>query len=146
MGLFKGATVQKFNVPESQDCSPTIDGCCLVWQTLGRDEAPNGDRADLGTKLEDYVLNPLHREGRHKARVLDSALGITMANSDVLHQAIISAAENSDDAEPLGNNGHGEIYILRFPLKTQKGSATVFTAWIVRNGEDFPRLITCYIV
>ena len=107
---------------------------------------PNGNRADLGTKLEDYVLNPRHREGRHKARVFESALGLTLANVDVLHQAIHSAAETSDDAEPLGNNGHGEIYVLRFPLKTQKGSATVLTMWIVRDGEDFPRLITCYIV
>jgi hypothetical protein len=107
---------------------------------------PNGDRVDLGTKLEDYVLNPRHREGRHKARVFESALGITLANGDVLRQAILSAAANSDDAESLGNNGHGEIYILRFPLQTQKGSATVLTTWIVRNGEDFPRLITCYIL
>jgi hypothetical protein len=107
---------------------------------------PNGDRADLGTKLEDYVLNPRHREGRHKARVFESALGITLANSDVLRQAILSAADNSDDAEPLGNNGHGEIYILRVPLQTKKGIATVLTAWIVRDDEDFPRLITCYIL
>jgi len=107
---------------------------------------PNGDRADLGTKLEDYVLNPRHREGRYKARVFESALGVTLANGDLLRQAIHLAAENSDDAEPLGNNGHGEIYILRFPLKTQKGSTTVLTTWIVRDGEDFPRLITCYIV
>lgn len=107
---------------------------------------PNGDRADLGTKIEDYVLNPHHREGRHKARVFESTLDITLANGDVLRQAIVSAAENSDDAEPLGNNGHGEIYILRFPLETQKGRATVLTAWIVRDGEDFPRLITCYIL
>jgi hypothetical protein len=105
---------------------------------------PHGDRADLGTKLEDYVLNPRHREGRHKARVFESALGITLANRDVLRQAILSAAENSEDAEPLGNNGHGEIYILRFPLETRIGSAAVLTAWIVRDGEDFPRLITRY--
>jgi hypothetical protein len=107
---------------------------------------PNGDRADLGTKLEDYVLNPRHREGRHKARVFESVIGITLANSDVLRQTILSAADNSDDAEPLGNNGHGEIYTLRVPLQTQKGTATVLTAWIVRDGEDFPRLITCYIL
>lgn len=100
----------------------------------------------LGPKLEDYVLNPRHREGRHKARVFESALGITLANGDVLRQAILSAADNSDDAEPLGNNGHGEIYILRFLLQTQKGIATVLTAWIVRDDEDFPRLITCYIL
>lgn len=107
---------------------------------------PNGDRADLGTKLEDYVLNPRHREGRHKARVFESILDITLAKSDVLRQAMLSAAENSDDAEPLGNNGHGEVYVLRFLLETEKGSATVLSAWIVRDGEDFPRLITCYIL
>ena len=66
---------------------------------------PNGDRADLGTKLEDYVLNPRHREGRHKARLFESALGITLANTAVLRQAILSAAENSADAEPFGNTG-----------------------------------------
>jgi len=107
---------------------------------------PSGDRADLGTKIEDYVLNPRHWEGRHKARVFESVLGITLANREVLRQAILSAAENSEDAEPLGNNGHGEVYILRFPLETQRGRAAVLTVWIIRDGEDFPRLVTCYIV
>ena len=107
---------------------------------------PNGDRADLGTKLEDYLLNSRHREGGHKPRVFESALGITLSNGDLLRRAILWAADNSDDAEPLGNNGHGEIYILRFPLQTQKGIATVLAAWIVRDGEDFRRLITCYIL
>jgi hypothetical protein len=73
-------------------------------------------------------------------------LGITLANIDLLRQAILSAAENSEDAEPLGNNGHGEVYLLRVPLETEKGNATVLTAWIVRDAEDFPRLVTCYIV
>jgi len=45
---------------------------------------PNGERTDLGTKIEDYVLNPMHWEGRHKARVFDSALGITLVNRKVL--------------------------------------------------------------
>jgi hypothetical protein len=40
---------------------------------------PNGDRADLGTKLEDYSLNPLHRHGQHKARVFESGFGETYA-------------------------------------------------------------------
>ena len=107
---------------------------------------PSGDRADLGTKIEDYVLNPRHWEGRHKARVFESVLGITLANREVLRQAILSAGENSEDAEPLGNNGHGEVYILRFPLETQRGRAAVLTVWIIRDGEDFPRLVSCYIV
>jgi len=107
---------------------------------------PNGDRADLGTKIEDYVLNPRHWEGRHTARVFESVLGITLANREVLRQTILSAAENSDEAEPLGNNGHGEVYVLRIPLETQRGRARVLTVWIIRDGEAFPRLVTCYIL
>ncbi len=105
---------------------------------------PNGERADLGTKLEEYVLNTAHREGRHKARVFESALGITLANRELLRQAILSAAANSDQAEPRGDNGHGAVYSLQFPVETPKGSAVVLT-WIVRHG-DFPRMTTCYIV
>ena len=107
---------------------------------------PNGHRADLGTKIEDYVLNASHWEGRHKARVFESVLGITLANREVLRNAVLWEAANSDDAEPLGNNGHGEVYVLRFPLETPRGRATVQTVWIIRNGEDFPRLVSCYIV
>jgi hypothetical protein len=107
---------------------------------------PNGDRADLGRKLEDYVLSTLHREGRHKARVFESVLGVSLTNRDVLREAILHAAATSDEVEPRGDNGHGMVYSLRFPMQTTKGTATVTTAWIVRRGEDFPRLTTCYIL
>ncbi len=107
---------------------------------------PNGDRADLGAKLEEYVLNSKHRDGRHKARVFESALGITLASPDELRQAILVAAAESDDVRIMGDNGHGVVYVLRVPMQTTKGAATVLTAWIVRHGEDFPRLTTCYIV
>ena len=73
---------------------------------------PNGGRADLGAKLEDYTLNPLHRDGRNKARVFDSVLGITLANADVLRHALLDAAANSDHVEPRGDNGFGEVYVL----------------------------------
>src|SRR5438477_523122 len=107
---------------------------------------PNGDRAELGTKIESYVLNNLHRLGRHKARLFESALGITSANADVLRNALLTAARNSDQAEARGDSGFGELYTLRFPLRTSHGAATVLSVWIVRHGEDFPRLATCYIV
>jgi hypothetical protein len=107
---------------------------------------PNGDRADLGRKLEDYVLSALHREGRHKARVFESVLGVSLANQDVLKEAILRAAATSDEVEDRGDNGHGTVYSLRFPMRTAKGAATVVTAWIVLRGEDFPRLTTCYIL
>lgn len=107
---------------------------------------PNGDQANLGTKLEDYSLNPFHRQGQHKARVFESALGITLANKDVLARALRDAAKNSNDFVSLGDNGFGETYILRLKLTTEKGSATISSAWIIRHNEDFPRLTTCFIV
>jgi hypothetical protein len=93
---------------------------------------PNGEHADLGTKIEEYVLNPRHWEGRHKARVFESVLGITLTNQEVLRQAIFSAAKESDQAETFGDNGHGEVYVPRFLLETRQGRATVLT------GMDHP--------
>src|SRR6266542_58059 len=107
---------------------------------------PNGERADLGTKLEDYSLNPSHRAGRHKARVFAAVLGITRENQQVLREALLRAAATSDAAEPRGDNGFGEVFVLDFPLTTERNIATVRSVWIIRRGEDFPRLATCYIV
>lgn len=106
---------------------------------------PNGSLAALGTKLEEYVLNPLHREGKHKARVFETVLGITLANADQLRHALLNHAATSDQAEWRGDQGFGDLYVLRFPLATPKGIATVLSVWIVRHGESFPRLTTCYI-
>ena len=107
---------------------------------------PNGHRCDLGSKLEEYSLNPLHREGRHKARVFESALGITLANVEELRAVIRSAAASSNEAEARGNNGFGEVFNLRFVMTTGRGSATVLTGWIILRNDAFPKLTTCYIV
>lgn len=107
---------------------------------------PNGGRADLSTKLEDYSLNPLHRDGRHKARVFASVLGITLENRQILRDALLRAVATSDSADSRGDNGFGEVFLLRFPVRTKQNTATVLSVWIVRYGEDFPRLTTCYIV
>jgi hypothetical protein len=104
---------------------------------------PNGRNADLGTKLEDYSLNPFHRNGQHKARVFQSVLGISLKNANLLRDALKQAAATSEDAVHHGNNGFGENYELRFRLATELGAATILSAWIVRQDEDFPRLTTC---
>ena len=88
---------------------------------------PHGERADLGTKLEEYSLNPLHRDGRHKARMFASVLGITPDNRQLLRDALLHAATTSDAAESRGDNGFGEVFRLRFPLTTQRGTATVLS-------------------
>ncbi len=107
---------------------------------------PNGDRADLGAKLEDYSLNSTHRQGQHKARVFEAVLGITLVNADVLRAALLQAAADSEGAVNRGNSGFGDLYELRFSLTTPKATATVLSAWIIRTSEDFPRLITCFIL
>ena len=123
------------------DLSPGLD--CLTarsgfWQTDDSMKLPNGERADLGSKIEDYVLNSSHWEGRHKARVFESMLGITCSNQQVLREAILAAAVNSEEVEELGDNGHGTVYVLRFPLTTAHGTAMILTAWIIRMRKTFP--------
>ena len=56
------------------------------------------------------------------------------------------AAAASDQVEARGDSGFGNVHVLRFPLSTAKGAGIVLSVWIVRHGEDFPRLTTCYIV
>lgn len=107
---------------------------------------PNGANADLGTKLEEYTLNPHHWDGRHKARVFESVLGITMANAEILRDAILTAVASSELTVTKGNNGHDDVYLLKFDMATERGRATIQTAWIIRHEEDFPRLVTCYIL
>lgn len=107
---------------------------------------PNGHKADLGSKLGEYCLNPEHPDGKHKARVFASVLGITRDNQDILAEAIRSACRDLEEAEPAGEDSFGKRFRLIFPLSTGRGNAQVFTAWMIRHGEDFPRLITCFIL
>jgi len=107
---------------------------------------PNGERAHLGTKLENYVLNPRHPRGRHKARVFASVLGITRDNQEILANALREAARNSTNSISTGDEGFGATFEIRFRLTADKATATVLSAWIIRNGEDFPRLTTCFII
>jgi hypothetical protein len=93
---------------------------------------PNGKHAYLGDKLEAYSLNSLHREGHHKARVFASALGITLANAELLRAAVLEAASYSDAALAYGDNGFGQVFILKFPLATAASKAD-----ILRHGSSF---------
>lgn len=103
---------------------------------------PNGALADVGTKLEKYCLNPLHRLGRHKARAFESILGIALENKEILSKALREAAGNSMDAVDLGDNGFGRVYSLKFDLVTETGAAKIMSIWIILRNETFPKLVT----
>jgi hypothetical protein len=73
---------------------------------------PNGEQAivDL-VKLRDYVLNPHHPRGRHKARVFASALEILQSDAEFLQMKLLQAAPIGD-AIPGEKDTYGQRYIL----------------------------------
>lgn len=99
---------------------------------------PNANRADLGTKLEDYSLNFGHREGRHKARVFLSALGISLANADVLRRAVLDATLTSDDVEPRGDNGSAKSLSSAFRWKPKWAALSCSPRGLSFTAKTFP--------
>jgi hypothetical protein len=96
------------------------------------------------SKLRDYSLNSSHFWGRHKARVFRSVLGVTADNAHILREAVLHAAV-AGDAELAYLDEYGQRYVLDFEWKGLAGMAVIRSCWIVRKGEDFPRLTTCYV-
>lgn len=107
---------------------------------------PNAERAVADIeKLRDYALDPEHDEGQHKARVFRAALGFTQADAERLRETVLEAALHEEATEGKLTR-HGRLYTVDFVARGLNGDVTVRTGWIVRDGEDFPRLVTCYIV
>ena len=106
---------------------------------------PNPGRAvvDLA-KLKDYCLDPSDEDGKHKARVFVTALGIQQRDAAWLRERLLAAVHF--DAQPLAKINFGALYMIDFQLRNAHGEAVVRSGWIVRTGEDFPRLTTCFVV
>jgi len=106
---------------------------------------PNGYLADLGNKIEEYSLNLNHEQGKNKAVLFASNLGITIENAERLKQALKEAAIN-EDVVIQKTNEYGTPYNMKFWLKTQVGESLILAAWIVRARETSPRFTNCYPV
>ncbi len=96
-------------------------------------------------KLRDYCLNPLHPRGRHKARVFASALRLVQADAEYLRVRLLNAVLGSDAARSEADK-YGQRYIIDFECIKGECSAMVRSGWIIRYGESFPRLTTCYVI
>ena len=107
---------------------------------------PHNDRAYVNiVKLRDYSLSQKHQEGKHKARVFAAALGIGPEEAEWLQDCLLTAARDLECQ--LGKRDeHGQRYTVDFTARFAGKSATLRSAWIVRPGEDFPRLISCYVL
>lgn len=107
---------------------------------------PNADRAFIDLrKLRDYCLNVGHPRGRHKARLFRTVLGLTEEDAELLSQALLAGVLGSA-AVQTQTDEHGVRYMVDLALMFRGRSGQVRTAWIVRQDEDFPRLLTCYVL
>jgi hypothetical protein len=107
---------------------------------------PNPDRAIINVdKLAGYCLNPEHQDGQHKARVFKSALNLVIEDVEVLRTALLKAVHNQM-AIPTKHNSYRQKYIIDFEMNHSGKTAKVRSAWIVRNDENFPRLVTCHVL
>ena len=107
---------------------------------------PNPERAVVDiVKLRDYCLSPAHPVGKHKAKVFQSALGLTSADALFLQQTLLNAA-SVQEVTPGDLDLFGQRYTLDLDVVFHSRSARVRSSWIVLVAEDFPRLVTCYVL
>jgi hypothetical protein len=107
---------------------------------------PNADRVLIEMqKLVDYCLDPDHPRGKHKARVFLSSCGFTAEQAFDLRDALLNAAKNAE-AELGEEDDYGQRYVIDLEVIGSTGTAQVRSAWIVRQEEDFPRFVSCYVL
>jgi hypothetical protein len=105
---------------------------------------PNAESAVVDIrKLRDYCLNLEHDEGKHKARLFLSILGMTAENAEELRQILLEVVR-SHKAQLGRLDEFGQRYILDFTLEWQDRSATVRSSWIIERDSNMPKLTSCY--
>ncbi len=107
---------------------------------------PNSEQAIVDiTKLRGYCLNPVHEEGKHKARVFASALGLNLESAEWLQGQLLAMARQKE-CQTGKKTDHGQRYQIDFTLTHQGKTAQVRSIWNIRPTEHFPRLVTCYVL
>jgi len=107
---------------------------------------PGSDNAVVDVaKLRDYCLNHLHPRGRHKARVFVSRLGLVQSDADFLRNELLRVAREGEAMEGESDE-YGDRYTIDFVLAHRDRWGTIRSSWIVRHGEQVPRLTSCYVL
>jgi hypothetical protein len=105
---------------------------------------PNAHRATIAIeKLTAYLLNPSHKRGAAKARLLLS-LGYRTDAPDVL-ESDLRAQHLSLNASRTSQNPYGVAYEIEGPITTPGGRIARFCSiWQIDSGSEVPRFITMY--
>lgn len=96
-------------------------------------------------KITGYALDRNHIVGANKARVFESALGFTQANAKELSDQIgsqiaLNPAIERDVTE------YGRVFSVDVPVVGPRGKGVVSTGWILKTGEETPRLTSLRVV
>ena len=105
---------------------------------------PNAENAVVNIrKLRGYCLNPEHSDGKHKARLFSSILGMTADNAEELRQILFEVIQ-IHEAQLGRQDEFGQRYTLDFSIEWQNRSAILRSGWIIEIDSTTPRLTTCY--
>ena len=61
-------------------------------------------------------------------------------------RGVLFAAAKEREAQVTEEDQYGKRYLIDFAIERAGKRAMVRSAWIVRRGEDFPRLTSCYVL
>jgi hypothetical protein len=105
---------------------------------------PNAEKAVITTeKLTHYLLNPLHKRGGPKAKLLLSLGYRTDTPADL--EADLRVQHLSSLNAAVSRNAYGVVYELDGPITTPSGRTVRFrSVWQIDTGTDAPRFITMY--
>ncbi len=105
---------------------------------------PNAENAVIDIrKLRDYCLNLEHDDGKHKARLFLSILGMRADNAEELRQLLLNVVK-THEAELGKRDNFGQRYTLDFTIEWQNRRATLRSGWIIEHNSEIPKLTTCY--
>jgi hypothetical protein len=105
---------------------------------------PNGARATIvAQKLTAYLLNPSHKRGGAKAKLLLS-LGYRTDAPETL-EFDLRTQHLSLHPTRTSENPYGVAYEIEGPMSTPSGRIVRFVSiWQIDTGSDVPRFITRY--
>ena len=71
-------------------------------------------------------------------------VGITNKNHLALKEALVQGAREQD--VELGRpSEHGRKFNMRLKMSGPKGTKIVVAVWLIEQGTEHPRLVTCYV-
>lgn len=105
---------------------------------------PNAEKAVIASeKLRDYLLNPEHRRGGSKAKLLLS-MGY-QANQWQQLETDLREQHLTADVEDVEENDYGTCYAIVAGLTgPDKRTVPFRSIWQIDRGTNYPRLITMY--